>query len=241
MIDNQSVKGQTNGKNFFTRGRIRNQVPSCCVLLHDLELGMTQFCCQRGSDCERRTRKRVTMRNMGPSIPSSWMGHKDQGKRHFQNERYEDALASYRAGISPEYNCPRDERQIMLSNIVACRLKIGGSAMAAAAVEEAKQVSVVVVTAVDLYCIVLYGGGCLYSLQHNICAAYTSTDFPSVSHGILGFIFVASASQSILVGPRDTYVWHRPTLHSEDIPTMLATPSNEHWHWIPVTARHGLC
>ena len=174
MIDNQSVKGQTNGKNFFTRGRIRNQVPSCCVLLHDLELGMTQFCCQRGSDCERRTRKRVTMRNMGPSIPSSWMGHKDQGKRHFQNERYEDALASYRAGISPEYNCPRDERQIMLSNVVACRLKIGGSAMAAAAVEEAKQVSVVVVTAVDLYCIVLYCIVLYCIVWRRLCVFFTT-------------------------------------------------------------------
>jgi len=43
------------------------------------------------------------------------MGHKEEGKQHFQNEDYEQALASYRAALSPDFNCPPAERQILLS------------------------------------------------------------------------------------------------------------------------------
>lgn len=43
------------------------------------------------------------------------MGHKEQGKRHFQREEYEQALASYRAALAPDLDCPRAERQIVLS------------------------------------------------------------------------------------------------------------------------------
>jgi hypothetical protein len=69
----------------------------------------------------------------------SWFQHKEEGKVHFQNGEYSQALASYRAALSA--SCPESEKQVLLSNIVACRLKIGGPAMHAAAVEEAKQVS----------------------------------------------------------------------------------------------------
>lgn len=108
------------------------------------------------------------MRNPPPGsgTPTTWMAHKEQGKKQFQNEEYEQALASYRAALGPEYACPTAERQILLSvsvavilipcrvnsvsaylfllslllqNIVACRLKIGGTSQAAAAVEDAKQ------------------------------------------------------------------------------------------------------
>jgi hypothetical protein len=79
---------------------------------------------------------------MTVAAPSSrsWMQHKEEGKIRFQQESYQNALTSYRAALNAS-NCPAAEQQILLSNIVACRLKIGGPAMAAAAVEEAKQVS----------------------------------------------------------------------------------------------------
>jgi hypothetical protein len=67
------------------------------------------------------------------------MSHKEEGKNYFRDEHYQESLTSYRAALG---NAPQAEKQILLSNIVACRLKIGGSAMAAAAVEEAKQVCV---------------------------------------------------------------------------------------------------
>jgi len=80
--------------------------------------------------------------------PSSWVGHKERGKRRYEEGKYELALESFRAALSsPEYNnnngggCPppRLERQLLLSNVVACRLKIGGPAQARAAVEDAKR------------------------------------------------------------------------------------------------------
>lgn len=90
------------------------------------------------------------------SVPSHWMGYKEQGSAYFQREEYEDALASYRAALSPEYMCPSSEKQIVWSNIVACRLKIGGLAQAKAAVEDAKTVCVLLyVLSFDLsYCTV---------------------------------------------------------------------------------------
>lgn len=65
------------------------------------------------------------------------MSHKDDGKNYFRQENFQEALTSYRAAL---LTAPETEKQILLSNIVACRLKIGGPVMAAAAVEEAKQV-----------------------------------------------------------------------------------------------------
>jgi hypothetical protein len=79
------------------------------------------------------------MRNM-PSSSSSWMDHKEQAKQAYQRVDYESALTSYCAALHPDLYCPADERQLLLSNMVACRLKIGGFAQAEAAVENAKQV-----------------------------------------------------------------------------------------------------
>jgi hypothetical protein len=86
------------------------------------------------------------MRHTSPSSSSSrlssWTSHKLAGKDHFERGNYEEALTCYRSALNPEYNCPPAERQIILSNVVACRLKLGGPAQARAAVEDAKQVSV---------------------------------------------------------------------------------------------------
>lgn len=74
------------------------------------------------------------------SGPGTWMGHKEKGKKFFVRGEYEEALSSYLAALNPALgNCPDQERQILLSNIVACRLKVGGPAQARAAVEDAKK------------------------------------------------------------------------------------------------------
>lgn len=70
--------------------------------------------------------------------PRTWMGLKEQGKQHFERGDYEQALASYRAALSPEFHIPNQEKQLILSNTVACRLKIGGQAQARAAVQDAQ-------------------------------------------------------------------------------------------------------
>lgn len=77
--------------------------------------------------------------SLSSNSPTSWRGHTNRAKTLFERGNYEEALASYRAALNPEYNCPKAEQQILLSNIVACRLKIGSRPMIQAAVEEAKQ------------------------------------------------------------------------------------------------------
>jgi hypothetical protein len=74
------------------------------------------------------------------SSPTSWIGLKEKGKAAFERAEYEAALTSYTAALHPDLYCPSAERQIILSNMVACRLKVGGTAQAEAAVETAKQV-----------------------------------------------------------------------------------------------------
>jgi hypothetical protein len=88
------------------------------------------------------------------TTPSSWMGWKEKGKTEYERCNYKDALDSYRTAIT--LSCPADERQIMLSNMVACRLKIGGRAQAEAAVETAKQVSRVVCCTYTILYIIYY-------------------------------------------------------------------------------------
>jgi hypothetical protein len=74
------------------------------------------------------------------SSTSSWQGHKEQGKAAYERDDYDAALMSYGAALNPNLYCPAAEKQILYSNMVACRLKIGGAAQAEAAVETAKQV-----------------------------------------------------------------------------------------------------
>mmetsp|Transcript_2647 Transcript_2647/g.4802 ORF Transcript_2647/g.4802 Transcript_2647/m.4802 type:complete len:426 (-) Transcript_2647:52-1329(-) len=69
----------------------------------------------------------------------SWREYKEQGKRHYESGNYSQALRAFRSSLNPDLGCPRIEQQILLSNAVACRLKIGGTAMAEVAVKEAKQ------------------------------------------------------------------------------------------------------
>lgn len=71
---------------------------------------------------------------------TSWVAWKERGKELFERCDFEGALNAYTQALRPELECPASEQQILWSNIVACRLKIGGSrAQAEAAVQAAKQ------------------------------------------------------------------------------------------------------
>ena len=71
--------------------------------------------------------------------PTSWSGFKDLARRQYEQGNYEDAVTSYTAALNPELRCPASEQQILLSNLIACRLKIGGAAQARAALDNSKQ------------------------------------------------------------------------------------------------------
>ncbi len=97
---------------------------------------------------------------------TSWRESKDAGRRAFLEREYSQALFNYSEAIdqllvsspSPasaeeeprhhhgdshggQRHLFKNEHQILLSNVIACRLKIGGKDMAEKAVEEAKLVS----------------------------------------------------------------------------------------------------
>ncbi len=84
-----------------------------------------------------------------------WRETKDLGKAAFADERYNESLSHYITAIDQllaegeQDRVPNgsnhhiNEHQILLSNVIACRLKIGGVDMAEKAVEEAKKVSTI--------------------------------------------------------------------------------------------------
>jgi hypothetical protein len=95
---------------------------------------------------------------------TSWRESKDAAAEAYRAERWVDALGHYSSALdqlssssSKEDVQRRDEvgrggggrggssdHQILLSNVIACRLKIGGTGMVEKAVEEAKKVRRVV-------------------------------------------------------------------------------------------------
>eukprot|EP00571_Detonula_confervacea_P004705 CAMPEP_0172312982 /NCGR_PEP_ID=MMETSP1058-20130122/19000_1 /TAXON_ID=83371 /ORGANISM="Detonula confervacea, Strain CCMP 353" /LENGTH=459 /DNA_ID=CAMNT_0013026551 /DNA_START=93 /DNA_END=1473 /DNA_ORIENTATION=+ len=82
-----------------------------------------------------------------------WDESKDSGKQAFSEGKYRDALTFYSEAIrqllltsdeqegsnSSSSSSHTHEHQVLLSNAIACRLKIGGQDMAQKAVEEAKK------------------------------------------------------------------------------------------------------
>mmetsp|Transcript_38770 Transcript_38770/g.71381 ORF Transcript_38770/g.71381 Transcript_38770/m.71381 type:complete len:99 (-) Transcript_38770:14-310(-) len=92
---------------------------------------------------------------------SCWSDTKDAGRQAVADGKYPEALALYsqaidqlvtseegsnddnrtngRRGSRSRSGGHTNERQILLSNVVACRLKIGGEDMVAKAVDDAKQ------------------------------------------------------------------------------------------------------
>lgn len=81
------------------------------------------------------------MRNLSPQRSPNQETLQDQAKAAYQTGDFEEALKLYRTALSSDAR-DKKERQLLLSNIVACRLNIGGKAQAEAAVENAKQVSI---------------------------------------------------------------------------------------------------
>ena len=81
---------------------------------------------------------------------SSWKESKDAGQQAFVNENYPEALNQYTKAIdlltsgeqAGSSNTNTKEHQVLLSNVIACRLKIGGVDMATKAVEDSKQVCI---------------------------------------------------------------------------------------------------
>lgn len=74
----------------------------------------------------------------------------DQAKEAYEQGDFEEALKFYRMALP---SARGKERQLLLSNIVACRLNVGGSAQAEAAVENAKQVSIGTICSKTIACV----------------------------------------------------------------------------------------
>jgi len=70
----------------------------------------------------------------------SWRILKERARIAFDRGDYPNALIHYAAALQPQKHCPVTERQLILSNMVATRLHIGGPGQVEAAVENAKQV-----------------------------------------------------------------------------------------------------
>ena len=77
-----------------------------------------------------------------------WTEFKDAGMVAFSQGDFDVALSSYQTALEELTSAERrdgfersNDKQKLLSNVVACRLKIGGEEMATRAIEEAKQVS----------------------------------------------------------------------------------------------------
>ena len=79
------------------------------------------------------------------AIIMTWRETKDAGKQAFSEGDYPEALSLYSDAVdqllaSSENGNHVSEHQILLSNVIACRLKIGGEDMVGKAVDEAKEV-----------------------------------------------------------------------------------------------------
>ena len=76
---------------------------------------------------------------------TDWRDLKDQGRESFGRADYNEALRLYLESIdqltSQSDARTNDEHQVLLSNVVACRLKLGGQAQVEKAVEDAQKVS----------------------------------------------------------------------------------------------------
>ena len=71
------------------------------------------------------------------------MALKHQAKRHYEDGNFQAALETFQASLAAatpaSSSVSATDRQILLSNIVACRLRLGGTEQAQAAVQDAQQ------------------------------------------------------------------------------------------------------
>lgn len=71
---------------------------------------------------------------------SNWKDHYNNGREFYNNQDYMNALSSYQSALfSTHPSPPESEKPILLSNSVACRLKLGTPAQFDAALQEALQ------------------------------------------------------------------------------------------------------
>ena len=76
--------------------------------------------------------------NYSRSNTKSWTNLKEEGRVHYQSQNYNEALECYRAALVQRGISDYD-KQMILSNIVACRLKIGTRAQTEVALLDAKK------------------------------------------------------------------------------------------------------
>ena len=88
-----------------------------------------------------RIREESPERDDDSSSQLSWSVWKERARGAYERGDYPLALVHYAAALQPGARCPPTERQLILSNMVATRLIIGGPGQVEAAVENAKQVS----------------------------------------------------------------------------------------------------
>lgn len=82
-------------------------------------------------------------------MTSSWTDESNLGASLYSSERYPEALVQYTNALTALSNDEavvaeqekKKQRQILLSNVIACRLKIGGEDMIERALVEAREVS----------------------------------------------------------------------------------------------------
>lgn len=84
------------------------------------------------------------MRSVSPSSYSSlnWKQLKTEGRDHYNNKNYVEALGKFREALMILTNSNLNnntEKQLLLSNIVACRLNIGGDSQNSAALLDAER------------------------------------------------------------------------------------------------------
>ena len=75
---------------------------------------------------------------MNDSAPSSWQHWKRVGNEQYQQGNLDDALQSYRRSLLDPSLSDNIDKSVILSNMVACRLSLGGPAHARAAVQDAE-------------------------------------------------------------------------------------------------------
>jgi hypothetical protein len=84
-------------------------------------------------------------------MTSSWTDESNLGASLYSSERYPEALVHYTNALNALSSDEtvvavteqekKKQRQILLSNVIACRLKIGGEDMIERALVEAREVS----------------------------------------------------------------------------------------------------
>ncbi|GKY96840.1 hypothetical protein MPSEU_000643200 [Mayamaea pseudoterrestris] len=73
------------------------------------------------------------------SSESSWQALKRVGNDHFQRGNFNEALQAYRRSLLDTRLVDKIDRSLILSNMVACRLQLGGPVHAKAAVQDARE------------------------------------------------------------------------------------------------------